>query len=186
MSEQPSLIDQILHPVRMRLMMILAGEELTPQQLSERLPDVPPATLYRHIRALHKAGLLHVVAENPVRGALEKVYTADPQRASLRPEDLEGLSKADHLRLFIAFTTGLAHNFEQYLAATEQPDYVRDGIGFRQIPLYLNDDEFLQMAQALNTAILPYLQKEPAPGRRLRHFATVVLPAPAERDKTET
>ena len=182
MKEQ-SLIDQILHPVRMRLMMALSGEELTPQQLSERLADVPPATLYRHIKALHEAGLLHVVAENPVRGTLEKVYTADPNRAAVRPQDLEGLSKEDHLRLFIAFATGLAHNFEQYLATTEQPDYVRDGIGFRQVPLYLNDEEFMQMVQSLNKALLPYLQKEPAPDRRLRHFATVVLPAPSAGKK---
>ncbi|HZW03470.1 MAG TPA: helix-turn-helix domain-containing protein [Anaerolineaceae bacterium] len=181
-----SLVDLILHPVRMRLMMTLSGAELTPQQLSERLPEVPPATLYRHVSALHKAGLLHVVAERPVRGAIEKVYTADPHRSVLGTKDLEGLKKDDHLRLFIAFMSGLLRNFQQYLETHSHPDYARDGVGFRQIPLHLDDEEFIQMAQALNKALIPFVQKEPAPHRKLRYFATIVMPVIEAEDQSES
>ena len=48
--------DLLLHPVRMRILLSLAGHELTSREISSRLPDVAHATLYRHIGKLEKAG----------------------------------------------------------------------------------------------------------------------------------
>lgn len=58
----------LLHPVRLRIVTAAAGRELTAADLAAALPDVPQATLYRHLKRLVDGGMLAVVAENPVRG----------------------------------------------------------------------------------------------------------------------
>lgn len=40
-------VDLLLHPVRLRVVQALLGQEMTPQQLVDALGDVPQATLYR-------------------------------------------------------------------------------------------------------------------------------------------
>src|SRR5512137_805812 len=97
---QTNLLDELLHPVRMRIVMALAGDqELTPLQLAEQLDDIPLATLYRQISRLAKAGILNVVEERPVRGTLEKVYGLNrAAELNLGPEAIAHLSKQDHLR----------------------------------------------------------------------------------------
>src|SRR5215472_7084155 len=95
-----SRVDLILHPVRLRLLGALARRQLTAHQLSERLPDIPQATLYHHLGKLTQAGLLRVVSERQVRGAVEKRYALDEDSVVLGPADLEDASREDHLRYF--------------------------------------------------------------------------------------
>src|SRR5262249_20794707 len=57
-----------------------------------------------------------------------------------------------------------------------------DGVGYRQVPFYLSDDEFVAMMLALNQALLPYLGNQPAPNRRRRLFTTIVFPDTASQD----
>ena len=66
----------ILHPVRMRDPPSRSdGESLTAQGLADILPDVARATLYRHSTILVDGGLIEVVGEQRVRGAVERTYT---------------------------------------------------------------------------------------------------------------
>jgi DNA-binding transcriptional ArsR family regulator len=76
-----SKVDLILHPIRMRIIMALAGERWTARQIAAALPDVAQATLYRHINALAEGGILRIVEERPVRGMVEKVYALADKRA---------------------------------------------------------------------------------------------------------
>ena len=46
----------------------------TTAQLRERLPDIAPATMYRHIATLADAGVLEVDSEKRVRGTVERSY----------------------------------------------------------------------------------------------------------------
>ena len=67
--------DLLLHPVRLRVVKAFLGDRaLTTAQLAAELSDVPAGSLYRHISRLTKAGVLHVVAERRVRGAVERTY----------------------------------------------------------------------------------------------------------------
>ena len=80
---QPAKPDLILHPIRMRIILALAqGRSLTAQELGAALPDVAQATLYRHLNRLLKGGVLAVVDERQVRGAVERIY-------ALREENLD-------------------------------------------------------------------------------------------------
>jgi len=65
--------DLLLHPVRLRIVEAFLGDRaLTTTQLRAELPDVPPASLYRQVARLVAAGVLGVVAQRRVRGALER------------------------------------------------------------------------------------------------------------------
>ena len=64
----------LLHPVRMRVVQaLLAGDGLTTHELHERLPDIPIATLYRHVAYLVTHGLLRPGARVLVVGAAGNV-----------------------------------------------------------------------------------------------------------------
>ncbi len=176
------LLDTMLHPVRMRVLMALAGSQgMTPLQMSEQLSDVPQATLYRHINRLAGAGLLRLVEERPVRGTLEKVYALDQAGQShLDGEAMAQLTKEDHLRYFTAFAVSLLDQFSRYLSHHPAVDLAADGAGYTQVPLFMTDNELVEFSQAINQALLPYL--EPAgtqPGgqeRKKRLFATIMMP----------
>lgn len=169
--------DLILHPVRMRLILALAHRQpLSAQQLAEALPDVPQATLYRHLNRLYRAGIFAVVAERQVRGAVEKVYAFSPESVNVTQTDLASASRDDHMRYFATFLASLMDEFARYLQQ-ETINYEADGVGYRQVPLYLSDEEFKQMSGAFNAALLPLLANRPAPGRRRRILTSIVMPA---------
>jgi DNA-binding transcriptional ArsR family regulator len=171
-----SRVDLILHPVRMRLLITLARRELTARQLSQLLPDVPQATLYHHLGILTKAGLLSVVSERPVRGTMEKIYTVAVDDASLRPDDLANASREDHLRFFTMFVSTLLSDFSRYLQQDKPIDLFADRVSYGETPFYLSDDELAQASRALNQALSPFLDNQPAPDRQRRLFAFVTFP----------
>ncbi len=176
--------DLILHPVRMRLIVALgAGAPMSAAQLLERMPEVPPATLYRHLNVLRQGGIITEVdeprrratGERRTRGAIERRFTLRPGAASLGPADLADATSEDHVRWFASFVASLLGAFGRY-AASGTPDLVRDGAGYRQNVIQLSDAELVSMAAALNAALLPFAANEPAEGRTARLFATVLMP----------
>lgn len=169
--------DLILHPVRLRILMAVAGREMTVSAIAQQLPDVAQATLYRHVNTLAEAGVLQVVAENPVRGTVEKTYALpDPSIAHLTPDDVREASKEDHQRFFTAFLGMLSAQFARYLDTTETPDFVADGVGYQSLPLYLSDAEFADFQAQINSIFLQYMDHEPAPERQRRLVSITIMP----------
>src|SRR6185436_8294397 len=76
-------VDLLLHPARLRVLQAFLGDRtLTVADLRAELPDVPAASLYRHVGVLADAGVLTVVGERKVRGAAERSYRLDVGAAS--------------------------------------------------------------------------------------------------------
>jgi DNA-binding transcriptional ArsR family regulator len=171
--------DLILHPVRLRIILAFASDvgtrRLTAQQVAAALPDLPQASLYRHLERLRQGGVLAVASERRVRGAVERTYVLAAGGATLSPEELANASRDDQLGYFTTFAVSLIAQFERYLRRPEV-DRVADGVGYRQVVLNLSDEELLEMAAALNAALARFLHLRPAPGRRRRTLATVLLP----------
>lgn len=171
-----SAADLILHPVRMRVIQLLgSGKSSTAQQLAEALPDVPPATLYRHLSKLLQGGILEVVSQRQVRGTQEKTYALKAQAALLGPEEFAKASREDHMRYFASFLATLMGDYGRYLQR-EKLDPLADGVGYRTVPLNLSDAEFQQMLKALQEALLPFIGLPESPERTIRHFSTVLVP----------
>lgn len=171
--------DLLLHPVRLRIILAFASDlgtrRLTPQQVAAILPDLPQASLYRHIERLYRGGVLAVAGERRVRGAIERTYVLAAGGTALSPEELAQATREEQLAYFTTFAAGLIAQFERYLQRPEI-DLVADGAGYRTVVLDLSDEEVQEMAAAVNAAVARFVQRGPRPGRRRRLLATVMLP----------
>lgn len=67
-------IEIVMNPVRQRIFQyFLIHETGTVKDIRKALPDVPSASLYRHMKILTDSSMLIVVAENRIRGTVESV-----------------------------------------------------------------------------------------------------------------
>jgi Helix-turn-helix domain len=168
--------DLLLHPIRLRILQAFLGDRaLTTSALRAELPDVPAASLYRHVARLVDGGVLAVVAERRVRGALERTYVLRAAAGSVSLDDLARMSPDEHRQMFLAFVAGLIGDFDRYLARGDI-DLLRDGVSYRMVGMWLDDAELGELARALVTVLQPRLANAPKPGRKRRIFAAVVLP----------
>ncbi len=166
----------LLHPVRLRILMTLTGREMTPQQIGECLPDVPRASLYRHIQTLYAADVIRVVKETPVRGTLEKVYAVEEQNATLTAQELANETPKANLRYFTAYVASLLAQFRNF--AEHHPAQLTPGeFGYSTFPVYLTDEEAGEMANELNVVFRKWLAQTPEEGRRRRLLSMIVMPS---------
>jgi hypothetical protein len=168
--------DLLLHPIRLRIIQAFLGDRaLTTSELRAELPDVAPASLYRHVAMLVKAGVLSVAAERRVRGAVERTYVLRVAAATINLDEVERMSREDHRQAFMAFVAGLLGDFDRYLAR-DSIDVLRDGVGYRIAGLWLDEAENTELLRELTRVIQPRCANGPGPGRRRRILGTVILP----------
>lgn len=167
--------DLLLHPIRLRIVQALVGNPMTPLQLKDRLGDVAQATLYRHVGQLADGGLLEVVGERPSRGGVERTYGVVASAVSLSDADVESASADDHFRYFATFVGTLLVDFAAYLDAGP-PALGRDRVGYRQVPLWLSDDELDEVVTEMAAVLEDRLDNQPSPERRRRLLSTIVMP----------
>jgi hypothetical protein len=173
--------DLLLHPVRLRIVKAFLGDRaLTTSQLAEDLDDVPAGSLYRHVALLSDAGVLQVVAERRVRGAIERTYTLRLFAAQIQPGEVAAMTLDEHTQAFMAYIAGLLADFDRYVASAP-PDPSRDGAAYRVAAMWLTDAELAELRQDLLTVFQPRLANPPGEGRRRHMFYSVFLPAPGQR-----
>lgn len=168
--------DLLLHPVRLRIVKSFLGDRaLTTAELAAELDDVPAGSLYRHVSLLTKAGVLQVVAERRVRGAVERTYTLRVFAAQIQPGEARAMTLDEHGQAFTAYVAGLLADFDRYLASDPQ-DPVGDGANYRVAALWLTDAELASLLRDLSEVFQPRLAIPPGEGRRRSLFYTVLLP----------
>jgi Helix-turn-helix domain len=169
--------DLLLHPVRLRIVQAFLGDRpLTTTQLAAELDDVPAGSLYRHVALLTKAGVLQVVAERRVRGAVERTYTLRLSAAQIGLGEAAAMTPADHAQAFMAFAAGLLADFDRYLAADGR-DPAGDDVSYRSAALWLTDAEYTDLVREILTIVQPGLANAPGKGRRRRMLASITVPA---------
>ncbi|MFD2443740.1 helix-turn-helix domain-containing protein [Bacillus sp. CGMCC 1.16607] len=171
--------DIILHPVRMRILQSLLNQKLSASQIKELFPDIPQATLYRHLKRLLEANVIQIVDEIPVRGTVEKIYTIYQENISIDLEYLSQLSREDHMSLFIKFMANLMGEYERYLSQ-DKIDLVKDMVSLRQVSLYLTDEELLEVIKQIRDAFGKASNNEPNSDRKKRTFGTIIIPEPKD------
>ncbi len=178
--------DLLLHPVRLRIVQTFLGDRaLTTSELRAELPDVPPASLYRHVARLVERDVLSVVAERRVRGALERTYIMRAAAARISADEIAKMSAEEHRQAFLAFVAGLIGDAERYLARPDI-DPLRDGASYSLAGLWLDDAELIEFARDLYTVVQPRQANGPKPGRTRRILATVLLPGDTGDTHTTT
>ena len=176
----------LLHPVRLRIVQTFLGDRaLTTSQLREELGDVPAASLYRHVTRLVDNGVLSVVAERRVRGAVERTYVLRVAAARISPDEVAKMSATEHLQAFLVFAAGLIGDAERYLSRPHI-DPISDGASYNLAALWLTDGELLELVRDLNVVLQPRLAQGPKRGRTRRILATVLLPTDAPADSPPT
>ncbi|NJL93066.1 MAG: helix-turn-helix domain-containing protein [Anaerolineae bacterium] len=172
-----SRADLIIHPLRLRIVMEFQHDrQMTSQQLAQALPDVPQSTLYRHINLLAEAGILTVVAENPVRGTLEKVYGINPDQLQLNPEDMNHYTREDFARFFQVFIGTLMADYARY--DDQLPPEVQRprGVFFSKAMLQLPDSEASALFERLVQEVRAVEDQPIQAGARRRTIALVMIP----------
>lgn len=171
-----STADLLLHPVRLRVLQaVLDGRALTTSEIGARLADVPTTSLYRHVAALAAAGVLEVVEEQRVRGAVERTYRLRVAAASVDADALAAMTTEDHRRAFTAFVAGLLAEFDRYLER-DRVDPLADQVSFRQVALWLTDAETIELLEEVRAAFAARADRGPGDGRVLRLLSTVLVP----------
>lgn len=170
-----STADVVLHPVRLRILQaLLGGRELTAQQLSAEIDGVSTATVYRQLATMVDAGLLQVVKEHRIRGAVERTYGLAANPREVTAADLAAMTPTEHKQAFAAFVASLLASFDHYIDQGDV-DLVRDGVSYRHNALWLSDAELQELLQKTRELYLPYAVLGPGEGRMRRLMSTVTI-----------
>ena len=151
----------ILHPVRLRIIQTFVGRGLTTRQIAALLPDVPPASLYRHIKQLYDAQILIVREEKTINGIIERTYALQKGSTHLSREEFAAIPPEDHSRYFAIFLGAMAAQMDRYLAQ-ETYDTTEEGMTYFQSVLHLTDEEARQM----RIDLLELVTRAGKPGRK--------------------
>lgn len=162
--------DIIMDPVRMRIAQcLLLQETATVGQIRENMPDVPQASLYRHIKILEQANLLLIVEENRKRGAVERVYRLNPNPFDGEPDNRDIQNLIHHSLLQIMGEFG--RYFER-----EDVDLRRDFCILNASTLMLSDEEMMEFLEKLGTVFEEYAANKAEPGRKMRKITFISPP----------
>ncbi|HEX3240208.1 MAG TPA: winged helix-turn-helix domain-containing protein [Solirubrobacterales bacterium] len=92
-AQNPTLGAVVAHPLRSQCLTFLAERTASPAELSIELGENLGNVSY-HVRKLWKAGIVEIVEEKPVRGAMEHFYRA-VTRPHFSDEDFENAPAED-------------------------------------------------------------------------------------------
>lgn len=180
-----SSAELLLHPVRLRIIEAFLGDrKLTTADLRAELPDVPPATLYRHLARLIDAGVLDVVSERRVRGTVERTYVKHG-RLDISRDELAQLSREELRQVFLGYVAVLLADIDHYLERHDIDSHPSE-VTLRIAVMWLTDDELRELAAGFGRLLRPYLDRPATPERTRRVLRTIVLPGTETHDQQRT
>ncbi len=139
-----------MNPVRQRIIQyLLVHEKGTVKEIKKGLPDIPSASLYRHIKILNESAFIVVVEENKIRGTVENVYQLN--RAALEVDDENGTAVQMSL-------LSLCAAFAKYFSSGHANPR-KDLLMLTSCTLTLTDEEFIQFLTELNEVAAKYMTK---------------------------
>ena len=161
------IADVFMNPVRQRIIQyLLVHEKGTVKEIKKALPDVPSASLYRHIKILNDNAFIIVVGENKIRGTVENVYQLN--REALEVDDENGTAvQMSLLSLCAAFA-------KYFSSGNANPK--KDLLMLTSCALTLTDEEFIKFLTELNEVTTKYMSKPVAETSVSRQITLVSSP----------
>ena len=162
------IAEVVMNPVRQRIFQyFLLHKTGTVKELKKALPDVPNASLYRHINILADHSILVVVDENRIRGTVESVYQLN--KNALATEDENG--NAVQMSLL-----SICASFAKYFAKGNA-DPKKDMLLLTNCTLLLTDEEFSGFLSEINEIALKYMKAEATESSKMRQITLISAPA---------
>ena len=161
------LAEVVMNTVRQRIFQyFLLHKTGTVKELKKALPDVPNASLYRHINILSDYSILIVVGENRIRGTVESIYQLN--KDALAAEDESG--NAVQMSLL-----GICASFARYFARGNV-DPQKDMLLLTNCTLLLTDEEFSSFLSEINEIALKYMKAKATESSKTRQITLISAP----------
>lgn len=170
------LMEVITNPVKCKLLFeIEACKQTTAKHLAEKFHDIPQATLYRYLKRMTQDGILKIVDQTQIRGAVERTYSVAIDLNAGGLEMLDQNSGPLYMQAFTQFVMGFMKQFQEY-CDRDSIDIKKDKSGYSLAPLYLTDEELEGLMADIHEIIKPYMDNEPTSERKLRSIGLIVSP----------
>ena len=157
----------VMNPVRQRIFQyLLVHETGTVKEIRKALPDVPSASLYRHMKILTENGILMVVGENRIRGTVESIYSLN--KSALEIDDADGVAVQTAL-------LGICASFAKYFSSG-LADPKKDLLLMTTCTLTLSDEEFMNFLSEINEVAVKYMDIPIKEGRKTRQITLISAP----------
>lgn len=110
-------MDCFIHPVKFKLLLeIQAKGKTTAKQLADKYSDILQASLYRYLKSMTEDGILEIVEENQIRGAVERTYDFSFDFGEETQKMVHSNSGEAYLQLFTQYIFGFLRQFQEYCA----------------------------------------------------------------------
>ena len=160
----------VMNPARLRILeYFILHESATVAEMRCELSDIPQASLYRHMSALVSDGWLVVQSEEKKRGATERRY-------KLRKNRIEDPGSAAVMQGLLGLTAEFSRYFEG-----ENPDPMRDMLGFSMMALMLSDEEYASFYKDMSELAAKYMGRKPDGVRKPRKITVISSPIQEEQ-----
>lgn len=171
-----NLLSCLTNPIKCKLLIeINSMEKTTAKHLCETYSDIPQATLYRYLNKMLKENIIKIVAENQIRGTIEKVYSLNFDFKEELQGNLNQCSGKIYMQLFMQYMLGLLSEFREY-TSSENIDITKDGSGFTLYPIYLTTEEIDELAKKFSNLLELYRNNKPGNNRNLHSIAFIITP----------
>jgi DNA-binding transcriptional ArsR family regulator len=164
--DDPRYVKALAHPLRIRILAMLADRSASPVQLSSQL-DATLGTVAYHVRTLHSLGLVELVDTRQRRGATEHYYRA--REHPRFPDDAwAGLAPVAKQRMLSA----MLQQIGQYVTASAAAGgFDRAEAHMTRRSLQLDDRAFAELAAATRRWLEEAEEIGAAAGERLAQRA---------------
>lgn len=179
-----SFLEAMVHPVSARLFMeVSLRKEATAGDLALALPDIPQATLYRHLNTMAEKGLLKIVAQRKKRALYEKVYAVSLAFGEGIGELLKQNRGDVYAAMFFQFMMTFYGEFQAY-ASRPGIDIANDGSGFSMGPIFATNEELKQTMMEIGALIEKLRSNAPTTGSgRRMHTIGLIISPPGDNEK---
>lgn len=161
------IAEVVMNPVRQRIFQyFLLHETGTVKDIKKALPDVPSASLYRHVKILADSSILMIVGENRIRGTVESIYRMNKSALSAGDESGEAVQMS---------LLSICAAFAKYFSGGNA-DPERDMLLFTNCTLLLTDGEFSDFLSEINEVALRYMKVEAKAGSKTRQITLISAP----------
>ena len=161
------IAEVVLNPVRQRIFQyLLIHETGTVKEIRKALPDVPSASLYRHMKILADHSIIMVGSENRIRGTVESVYQLN--KSALQIDDANGEAVQTALLGFCA-------SFAKYFASGHA-NPKKDMLLMTTCTLTLTDEEFMEFLSEINQVAVKYMDIGIKEGSKTRQITLISSP----------